>query len=187
MSVSVTLPVLVTSISYVITSPAPPGPVVLGVFTTPTNGTSSPTLTAALPFMSVTSGPLGGVPVTVTVLLISVFRSTSAWVTVQLPVRITDSPGASVPEVTGQEEPPFRAVTGPPRSGSSTSMSVSVTLPVLVTSISYVITAPAPTGSVVLGVLTTPIDGFIGVTVTVEVLFDPSGSSSSAETVAVLS
>ena len=72
--------------------------------------------------VEVTSVPFGSVPVTVAVLSTTP-AFTSARVSVYVAVHVVDSPGASV--VTGQSTAPTN--------GSSTTMALKVTLPLLVT------------------------------------------------------
>ena len=89
----------------------------------------------------VTSGPEGGVPVAVAVLLMAP-ALTSDWVIVRVAVQMTDAPGARV--VDGQ------LMVDRPVSGSTTLTDVSVTLPVFVTAKENVWVSPndAPVGAV---------------------------------------
>ena len=91
--------------------------------------------------MDVTTGPDGGVPDVVAVLLI-VPAFTSAWVIVRVAVHVVNAPGASV--VDGQ------LTTDNPVSGSETATAVNVTLPVFVTRNENVWVSPkdAPVGEV---------------------------------------
>jgi hypothetical protein len=91
------------------------------------------TATVADDGAEVTAGPVGGVPDAVAVFVIEP-ASTSAWVTVYVPVHVADAPGANV--VTGHE------ITGgvpvPENAVSAALTPVNVLLPVFVTWNEYV-------------------------------------------------
>ena len=138
-SLSVVLPVLVAVNAYSTVSPAMPvasaanapclSREICGV---PGRGTSAES-------SSVTSSPLGGVPVVVAVLS-TVPESTSAWVRVYVAVAATDCPGCRVPASPGQAA---KVISESPGSGSSRVMPVSVVLPELVTTKPYSTVSPA--------------------------------------------
>ena len=143
-AVRVTLPVLVTRNENVCVSPSdgPEGAVSV---------VSAAVLVRVMVFTwvigvvvddpgDVTTGPDGGVPDAVAVLLIDP-AFTSAWVMVRVAVHVVDTPGANVVE--GQ------VMADRPLSGSVTETPVSVTLPVFVAANENVWTSPndAPVGA----------------------------------------
>ena len=143
--VSVTLPVLVTANEKVCVSPsdAPVGAVSVVNADDLANDSAGVWVIGVLvdDGAEVTSGPDGGVPFAVAVLLIDP-ALTSAWVMVRVAVQVVDAPGASVGD--GQ------LMLERPTSGSVMVTDVRVTLPVLVTRNENVWVSPsdAPAGAV---------------------------------------
>ena len=89
----------------------------------------------------VTTGPEGGVPDAVAV-LVTTPAFTSAWVIVRVAVHVVDAPGANVVDE--------QLIADKPANGSATFTEVNVTLPVFVTANENVCTSPndAPVGAV---------------------------------------
>jgi YbbR domain-containing protein len=126
------LPVLVTWKEYVTVWPADVTADGEAVFNTDSDG-AAVAVTVAVDGFDVTAGPVGGVPDAVAVSMIEP-PSTSACVTVYVPVQVVDAPGAKVVTghvMTGGVPVPENAVSVAPTP-------VNVALPVLVTWNEYV-------------------------------------------------
>src|SRR3989304_75935 len=167
--VSVTLPVFVTTRSYVIGSPTPYGPVDVSLFVTFKAG-----LWVNVTVSSSVSGPVS--LLSAVAVLVKLPASRSACVTPELAGQVMLASGANVPGCTGAHTPTVAC-------GSLTVTFVSVTLPVFVTTRSYVIGSPTPYGPVDVSLFVTFKAGlWVNVTVSSSV----SGPVSLLSAVAVL-
>src|SRR3990172_9252704 len=156
--VSVTLPVFVTTRSYVIGSPTPYGPVDVSLFVTFKAG-----LWVNVTVSSSVSGPVS--LLSAVAVLVKLPASRSACVTTKLAGQVIVASGPTV------------------ACGSLTVTLVNVTLPVFATTRSYVIGSPTPYGPVDVSLFVTESDGdWVNVTVSSSV----SGPVSLLSAVAVL-